>query len=253
MPIHDWRRVEAGIFHHFHHGWIYALSDALNRGILPPDHYALAEQLAGGFGPDVLTPEGPTDPATPWSDLPRGGIALAEVQPKVSFRAEAEADIYAAKANRIAIRHVTDHRVVAVVEIVSPGNKSTLGAFRTFVEKATALLRSGIHLLIIDLFPPTPRDPQGIHKAIWDEIDSNNFLLPPDRPLTLAAYIGGPGSKAFIEPVAVGTTLPDMPLFLTTNIYVQAPLETTYQSAWEAVPAIWRRVLESSPGAGNGG
>src|SRR5580704_690398 len=95
MPIHDWRRVEAGIFHHFHHGWIYGLSDALNRGILPPDHYALAEQLAGGFGPDVLTLEGPMDPATAWSDPPRGGIALAEVEPRVSFRAEAEADIYA--------------------------------------------------------------------------------------------------------------------------------------------------------------
>jgi hypothetical protein len=22
MPIHDWTRVNAGIFHHFHHAWI---------------------------------------------------------------------------------------------------------------------------------------------------------------------------------------------------------------------------------------
>ena len=47
MPIHDWTRVDAGIFHHFHHGWIEDLSRALNRGLLPPDHYALAEQIAG--------------------------------------------------------------------------------------------------------------------------------------------------------------------------------------------------------------
>lgn len=35
MPVHDWTRVEAGIFHAFHHRWISAISDALNEGILP--------------------------------------------------------------------------------------------------------------------------------------------------------------------------------------------------------------------------
>jgi hypothetical protein len=248
MPIHDWRKVEAGIFHHFHHAWIFALSEALNRGLLPPNHYALAEQIAGGFGPDVLTLEGPANPpqdsSMTWAAGARGGIALADVQPKVSFRAETEADIYAAKANRITVRHVSDHRVVAIIEIVSPGNKSTLGAFRTFVEKASSILRSGVHLLIVDLFPPTLRDPQGMHKGIWDELDSGDFTLPPDRPLTLASYIGGASQRAFIEPVAVGASLPDMPLFLTASIYVQTPLEATYQTAWEAVPTFWRRALE---------
>jgi hypothetical protein len=38
MPVHDWRRVDAGIFHHFHLGWIAELSRALNRGLLPPDY-----------------------------------------------------------------------------------------------------------------------------------------------------------------------------------------------------------------------
>ena len=55
MAIHDWSRVDAGIFHHFHHGWIEELQRALNGGVLPADYYALAEQFAGGFGPDVLT------------------------------------------------------------------------------------------------------------------------------------------------------------------------------------------------------
>ncbi|MDB5292474.1 MAG: hypothetical protein JWL69_3715 [Phycisphaerales bacterium] len=248
MPIHDWTRVDAGIFHHFHHAWIFALSDALNGGILPPNHYALAEQLAGGYGPDVLTLEAPTHLAEGPPDDSRGGIALAEVLPKVSYRARAEADVYAAKANRVAVRHVSDHRVVAVVEIVSPGNKSTLGAFRTFVEKAAALLRGGVHLMAIDLFPPTPRDPQGIHKGIWDELDACNFVLPPDRFLTIASYIGGVCQEAFVEPVAVGRPLPDMPLFLKSDLYVQVPLEETYRSAWKALPAVWRNVLEFSPG-----
>src|SRR5207237_3928353 len=58
MPVHDWSRVDAGIFHDFHHAWIEELKRALNSGVLPPDYYALAEQHAAGFGPDVLTLQG---------------------------------------------------------------------------------------------------------------------------------------------------------------------------------------------------
>ena len=65
MPIHDWTRVNAGIFHHFHHGWIEEIARGLNSGLLPADYYALAEQIAGGFGPDVLTLERPANGADP--------------------------------------------------------------------------------------------------------------------------------------------------------------------------------------------
>jgi hypothetical protein len=57
MPVHDWTRVKACIFHHFHHSWIEELQRALNRGLLPPDYYAMAEQRTGRFGPDFLTLE----------------------------------------------------------------------------------------------------------------------------------------------------------------------------------------------------
>jgi hypothetical protein len=52
MPVNDWTRVEAVIFHAFHHRWISAISDLLNEGILPDDYYALPEQHAAGFGPE---------------------------------------------------------------------------------------------------------------------------------------------------------------------------------------------------------
>ena len=55
MPIHDWTKVDAGIFHDFHHAWIEQIKRLLNGGVLPPDHYALAEQHTSHFGPDVLT------------------------------------------------------------------------------------------------------------------------------------------------------------------------------------------------------
>jgi hypothetical protein len=245
MPVHDWTRVEAGIFHHFHHGWIEEIARALNRGLLPAPYYALAEQIASGLGPDVLTLKGPTKGKPP-GPHPPGTVALAEAPPKVYYQAQAEIDLYAAKAKAVVIRHTSGHRVVAVVEIVSPGNKDSQHALRAFVRKAEEMLRAGIHLLIVDVFPPGPRDPQGIQKAIWDEFLDNPFLLPPGKPLTVGAFTGEPLPRVFIEPTALGAALPEMPLFLTPDEYVPVPLETTYQSAWEAVPAFWREVLSGS-------
>lgn len=72
MPIHDWKRVEPGIFHDFHHEWISTIKRALNSGLLSSEYYALAEQVVGGFGPDVLTLEN-TPPVPPTSHRYRLG------------------------------------------------------------------------------------------------------------------------------------------------------------------------------------
>ncbi len=63
MPVHDWTRVPAGILHDFHLEWIATVKHALNRVLTGSEYYALAEQWAGGWGPDILTlqrPECPT-------------------------------------------------------------------------------------------------------------------------------------------------------------------------------------------------
>ena len=52
-----------------------------------------------------------------------------------------------------------------------------------------------------------------------------------------------PGAEAFIDFLSVGQSLPQMPLFLTADVYVAVPLETTYQLAWESMPKYWRSVL----------
>src|SRR5262249_682941 len=148
------------------------------------------------------------------------------------------------------IRHTSDHQVVAIVEVVPPGNKSNRHALRKFVDMAINFLRGGIHLLIVDLFPPGPRDPQGIHKAIWDELaEQELFPLPPNQPLALAGYVGERCLEAYVEPTAVGAVLPDMPLFLTPDRYIPVPLEVTYQAAFEGVPTFWRDVLDKPSGS----
>ena len=157
-------------------------------------------------------------------------------------------DQYADKAKAVVIRHKSNHEVIAVVEVVSPGNKNSRHGLRAFVDKAEELLRAGIHLLIVDLFPPGRRDPQGIHKVIWDRLHEEPFTLPPDKPLTLAAYVAGTELVAYVEPVAVGDPLPDMPVFLTADRYVPCPLEATYRASWDVFPKALKGPLEPLPG-----
>ena len=136
-------------------------------------------------------------------------------------------------ADRIVVRH-RHGRVVAIVEIVSPGNKASKNELRTFVEKTSNLIAQGVHLLVIDLFSPSKRDPQGIHKAIWDEFVEEDFELPADAAIdSRQQYDAGPPPAAYVEFVAVGEALPDMPIFLKPDIYVPAPLEETYRTTWD--------------------
>jgi Protein of unknown function (DUF4058) len=255
MPIHDWTRVDAGVFHDFHHAWIAEIRRSLNRGLLPRGYYALAEQISGGVGPDVLTLNRPAFGSLSSESSPSdGGIAVADAPPKVRFHAKDEVEIYASKADVVVIRHRSGHKVIAMIEIVSPGNKSSETAMKACVQKAIQALSSGIHLLIVDLFPPTTRDPWGIHRVIWGEDREGDFALTDDRPLTCVSYVGMPCPEVYLDPVAVGDVLPDMPLFLKTDVYVPLPLEATYQSAWEAVPDFLQEILAAParPAKGRG-
>jgi hypothetical protein len=244
MPIHDWTRVDAGLFHAFHQDWIGGLARALNA-VLPADFFAIREQSTRGPVPDVLTLK------LSGGNLDPGGRAtapaVATAPPRTRFTRRAEEQIYVRKGDHIKIRH-RHGDVVAVVEIVSPGNKASAYALSTFVEKAAGFIAGGIHLLVVDLFPPSKRDPQGIHKAIWDRFIEEEFELPPDKPLTLASYEAQPDPTAYIEPVAVGDVLPDMPIYLEPGCYVSAPLEASYQETWdESFPGPMKRLLEIPP------
>lgn len=249
MPVHDWTRVNAGLFHHFHQRWIGALCDQLNTGVLPDGFFALAEQNTAGLVPDILTLAEEIDPEsseTREAENPTGrALAVATVPPRTRFVNQAEADVYAARADRIAVRHPLGN-VVAVVEIVSPGNKAGRAALRDFVAKGVDLLRRGVHLLIVDLFPPSARDPNGIHGAIWAEVADEPFVLPDDAPLTLVSYSARSPLTAYVEPVAVGSALPEMPLFLDPSRYVSCPLEPSYLATWQACPRPFRDAVLAS-------
>src|SRR5262249_39315035 len=115
MPIHDWTRVNAGTFHDFHHEWISTIKRVLNSGLLPPDYYAMAEQIAGGREPDDLALESVRpQPARAGGNgsanaggAGHGVVALATAPPRVRFTATAEAEQYARKCKAVTIRHAS--------------------------------------------------------------------------------------------------------------------------------------------------
>lgn len=224
MPIHDWTRVDAGIFHAFHLGWISALKKALNTGLLSGDYYALCEQHAGRTITDVLN----------------------AIPPGQRTATDSPSDAYRELRRSLAIRHVERHRLIALVEMLSPTNKENTRGVREFADKVALALKLGVHVLLIDLFPPGPHDPQAMHNIVWQCLDPFAELcdLPDNKPLTLAAYAAEVPVEAYWEPFAVGTALSDMPLFLRPDRYINVPLEATYQEAYRGVPSFWRNVLE---------
>ncbi len=246
MPIHDWAKAPSGLFHNFHQLWTGELCTALNAGNMPPGYYAMVESKVTGFEPDIIglrTGNG-------FDTSAGGGTAVLTKPMKTHHHIEAdEAISYTRRANRIAVRNRYDD-VVAIVELVSPGNKSNKKRFEQFIDKLHYFFQSDIHILLLDLFPPTQRDPNGIHPEFWGEYGTDDFDLPADKPLTLAAYKAGPIQEAFIEPVAVGMELPAMPIFLEGDGYILAPLEATYAATWAKCPARFRQlVLEGAPEA----
>src|SRR5205085_12186105 len=95
MPVHDWTRVSDGTFHDFHYSWVLEIKRALKRGLLPEDYYVMAEQFGGDLGaPDVLTHQA----------------------------AGTQRDSYARLQRTLVIRHTSNDRIVAMIEVLSPGN-----------------------------------------------------------------------------------------------------------------------------------
>jgi hypothetical protein len=99
MSIHDWTKVDAGLFHHFHKHWGGALCDLLNAGRLPPNYVALLE---------------------PSADVPISDLA----PPETRATEEIEEETYARRANRIRIQH-RHGKVVAVIESSRRATRTT--------------------------------------------------------------------------------------------------------------------------------
>ncbi|NNJ25478.1 DUF4058 family protein [Alienimonas chondri] len=249
--VDDWTRVDAGTFHDFHQTWIPQLKLALNGGLLPPGYYGHVERSFGAVSAaeneaDLLALE---DGTTVYGGDQGGGTAVLEAPPQVSEVTDlaevSESEYYAARASRLAIRREIDHRVVALLELASPGNKDRPASVDRFVSKLTEAMEDGVHVVLIDLLPPGRPDPAGLHGAMLEAL-GRGYEPPADKPLCAVGYQVGPRWRAYAEPLAVGDPLPTVPLFLTPERYVPLPLGSSYKIARGGIGRFWEEVLDGT-------
>ncbi len=248
MPIHDWTRVEAGTYHAFHLAWLGELQKSLNGGRLPAGYYALAEQRANDTIPDVLAlhESDPLEAQEPPEPEGGGGATLTKSRPAAQERLVAPAPVRGSRRT-MTIRSTTGHRIIAFVEIVWPSNKDRLDSVTEFAAKVRAALTIGVHVLMIDPFPAGSSDPAGMHAEVWRRISGGKPAPRNEHPLAFAAYLAAKPFQAFVNRLAIGDAIPDMPLFLTRTKYVDVPLESTYMAAYSGMPDFWRKVIEAKP------
>jgi len=226
MPLHTWPNARVA-WKSFHQLWIAKITEHLNQ-ILPAGFQARPEELIIGIAPDVLVmeeePLAPPDPATL--------TALGEATFTAILTLPADYPFVGVYSQRDA------NRLVAAIEVISPGNKDRLSAAQNFVNKAILLLQDGVHLMVIDVI----RDPAyAMRQALLRELGLK--AQQEQTPLWAASYCALPEDdphphitvREWAEELRPGGTLPALPLFLQYDQWwVMVDLEATYQATLRA-------------------
>ena len=107
---------------------------------------------------------------------------MATAPPRVRLSDRVEVEPFTRRQRSVVIHHASDDRIIALIEILSAGNKSSSREFHAFLTKALDALDRGYHLLLIDLHRRTDRDPEGIHSCRWSEAGENRRPSLPINP-----------------------------------------------------------------------
>lgn len=121
-------------------------------------------------------------------------------------------------------------RLVAAVEIVSPGNKDRPESREAFVSKRHALLQQDVCVVIVDLV--TDRQ-ANLYADLADRLGAD----PPAVAQASIYAVSCRGLKTrgrwrveeWEHELAVGSPLPTLPLWLTDRLQVPLELETSYE------------------------
>jgi hypothetical protein len=220
LPLHGPRRWEG-----FHHSWATYIAAQLNQEALPAGYFA---ELEISLGPELeidvanreLTASGNGGSATTVYSPPRPKIAV-----KVDF---ARLDSYEIRV----YQDLGGAELRAAIELISPANKDRAGSRRTFAAKCAGYLKHGIGVVIVDVVTARSRN---LHGELF-----NNLGVTSRRPvwrsrtgLYAVAYRAvtvrkHPRVEAWPVALALGETLPVMPVWLSLDLCVPVRLEESY-------------------------
>jgi hypothetical protein len=220
-----------------HAAWPTLMVMDLNKR-LPPRYVASPRVHVGAsFEVDVAARESEhfeADAASPGDSS--GGAAVAWAPPVPTLAVETHApdqDEY-----EVQIIDRDWGKLVAAIEIVSESNKDRSENRRIFAGKCSALLQRGVAVSIVDVV--TSR--QGnLYGELLEMIGESDPALLPVSPSLYAVAARWRGEnrawrlKTWLHPLAIGRSLPVLPLWLAIDLAVPLSLESTYEETCAAL------------------
>jgi Protein of unknown function (DUF4058) len=227
-PLSTERRWES-----FHSSWATRIADALTERWLPPNY--IAEENVH-LGPSVEIDVGTFEQGTTTTAAEgNGGVATAG--PKVWTPPAADGELPAVFPDTFEIRVLgtdTGPKLVAAIELISPGNKDRGSERRAFAIKCASYLYQGISVIIVDIVTNRRAN---LHNEILELMNgAENLRLSPELSLYAVAYRPLRRDKEEVisvwrSPLALGKSLPTLPLGLGTDLAIAVDFEETYAEA----------------------
>lgn len=213
----------------FHARWAAVIAETLDRNL--PQRYFAEVQVHIGNRIEVDVASFQDEPAPAEAVEDGSGVAtLTKVwaPPKPVLQMPA---LFPDSLEVLVFNDEAGPKLVAAIELVSPGNKDREEYRRAFAIKCAALLQQGIGLVIVDLV--THRQ-ANLHNALIDLLETGPaFQMAEDSFRYAVAYQPVRRSKdshihIWPETLNVGQNLPLLPLPLSSSVCIPLDLEATY-------------------------
>lgn len=232
-PLRDERNWEG-----FHSFWTSEIVRQLNQSVLPEDYFAEPTvKLGVEVEADVGTLK-KTNGQKRADAEEEGAIATAvwaPPQPALAFAVDfANQDTFEVKVQK----DEGGWRLVAAIELISPGNKDRPATRHAFLRKCASYLQQGVSVIIIDVVTNRTGN---FHADLVGML--NPAVTPPisdPRVLYTAAYRTAStkeGARMEVWPhlLKLGGSLPTMPLWLNVDLAVPVDLDASYRASCETL------------------
>ncbi len=214
----------------FHSYWTGALVYQLNKSLLPKEYIAIPQvKISTSVEVDVATLEKENGIAFGSSEG-NGGVATAVYappHPPLSFTVDfGDLDLF-----EIQVKEEDTQKLVAAIELVSPGNKDRPATRQAFVRKCATYLQERISIMVVDIV--TSRS-GNLHADLVTLLGPATDLELNDPTLLYAvAYRtlltkGKARVEAWLEVLDLNKQLPILPLWLAEDVAVPVDLEQSY-------------------------
>jgi hypothetical protein len=220
MALQDHFRPRLSVrrhWHAFHNAWATYLAADLNQRL--PEGYFAEAKVQFGIEIDVATFEetepGPAGAGTGWAaPAPTQTVPISVITDIV------EVVVFNREAGPI---------LAGAIKLVSPANKDRPAHRDAFVSRCASYLQQGVGLVVVDVVTDRRADLHDdllarLHAPVGVPIEAELYSLAY-RPVERG---GQPSLDIWQEPLAVGRSLPTMPLWLRGGLCMPVNLEATY-------------------------